>query len=620
MERTVSITNRCSRTRGFLTGGVPVIVLAAVMLSVSLAIGERTPPRSATITAEEIAAHIRFLASDALTGRRAGTEGAEKAADYIASEFRAYGLRPLGGQKSFRQPFSFVSGIRLGPGNALTLVRGSQEVAFQPGRDFVPLAFSRDGSVEADVVFAGFGISAQDLGYDDYAGNDVSGKIVLLLTGSPDGDDPHGRFGRYLSPRHKTVAARDKGARGVLFIASEEEFSKEPLTRLRYDHTFGDSGVVAFVVSQQVAEEMLRTAGRSLADVVREMSDKKTPHSFTLSSLRLRCRSDVIKERKTTANVVALLPGTDAALRTEYIIVGAHYDHLGRGGEDSLAPMQTGEIHNGADDNASGVAGLLELAQALAAERHRLKRSILFVAFSGEEEGLLGSRYFVEHPPVPLERVIAMINLDMIGRLKDNTLIVYGLGTSPVWKPLLERLNGTARFEFTARDDGVGPSDHTSFYLKDIPVLHFFTGVHEDYHRPSDDAEKINAEGERRIVTLVRDIVRELQQQHERPLFTKTRSPEPDRAQMGFRVSVGTIPDYAAEVEGVRLAGVRQGSPAEKAGLRAGDIIVRVGSRDVRNVYDYTYALQDLRPGQEVEFVILRGGERLTVHVVPERR
>jgi hypothetical protein len=599
---------------------MPVIVLVAVLLSASLAVGERMPPRRAAITAEEIAAHIRFLASDALAGRRAGTEGAEKAADYIASEFRAYGLRPLGGRNSFRQPFSFVSGVGLGPGNALALVRGSQEIAFQPGRDFVPLAFSRDESVEADVVFAGFGISAPDLGYDDYAGSDVSGKIVLVLTGSPDGDDPHSRFGRYLSPRYKTVVARDKGARGVLFIASEEEFSKEPLARLRYDHTFGDSGGVAFVVSQQVAEEMLSTAGRPLADVVREISGKKRPHSFTLPSLRLRCRSDVIKERKTTANVVALLPGTDPALRTEYIIVGAHYDHLGWGGEDSLAPKQTGEIHNGADDNASGVAGVLELAQALAAERHRLKRSILFVAFSGEEEGLLGSRYFVEHPPVPLERVIAMINLDMIGRLKDNTLIVYGLGTSPAWKPLLERLTEAARFKFTARDDGLGPSDHTSFYLKDIPVLHFFTGVHEDYHRPSDDVEKINAEGECRIVTLVRDIVRELQQQHERPLFTKTRSPEPDRTQMGFRVSIGTIPDYAAEVEGVRLAGVRQGSPAEKAGLRTGDVIVGVGSRTVRNVYDYTYALQDLRPGQEVAFIILRGSERLIVHVVPERR
>lgn len=619
MEPAGRITTRWNRSRGFLTSGVPVVVLAAVMLSVSLAVGEKRPPRSATITAEEIAAHIRFLASDALAGRRPGTEGAEKAADYIASEFRAYGLRPLGEQESFRQPFSFVSGIGLGPGNALALVRGSQEIAFQPGRDFVPLAFSRDESVEADVVFAGFGISAPDLGYDDYAGSDVSGRIVLVLTGSPDGDDPHSRFGRYLSPRYKTVAARDKGARGVLFISSEEELSKEPLARLRYDHTFGDSGIVAFVVSRRVAEEMLRTTGRHLADVVREMSDRKGSHSFPLPSLRLRCRSDVIKERKTTANVVALLPGADPVLRTEYVIVGAHYDHLGWGGEDSLAPKQTGEIHNGADDNASGVAGLLELAQALAAERHRLKRSILLVAFSGEEEGLLGSRYFVEHPPVPLERVIAMINLDMIGRLKDNTLIVYGLGTSPVWKPLLERLNEAARFKVTARDDGVGPSDHTSFYLKDIPVLHFFTGVHEDYHRPSDDVEKINAEGERRIVTLVRDIVRELQQQ-ERPLFTKTRSPEPDRAQMGFRVSIGTIPDYAAEVEGVRLAGVRQGSPAEKAGLRAGDVIVGVGSRNVRNVYDYTYALQELRPGQEVEFIILRGGERLTVRVVAERR
>jgi len=614
--------NRARLTRGHVLLAVAASLMLAVPagLVVMRGIEKDRPRHRADITAREIAAHVRYLASDALAGRRAGTEGAEKAAHYIASEFRTYGLRPLGKEGGFHQTFRFVSEVRVGEGNLLELRTGAEVRAFQPGRDFLPLPFSHNEDVEAEVVFAGFGISAPELGYDDYAGVDVRGKIVVVFTGSPDGDDPHSRFTSATVPRAKVVAAREKGARGILFIASEQAFEDDPLTRLRYDHAFGDSGIVACVISQPLANEMLAKVGKRVTDLRRELGERKEPVSFVLPHLWLRCRSHLVKESKTTSNVVGLVAGRDPLLSNEYIIIGAHYDHLGLGGADSLAPRQKGEIHNGADDNASGVAGLLELAEALAAERHRLRRSVLCVAFSGEEEGLLGSRAFVTDPPVPLDRVIAMINLDMVGRLKDNSLIIYGQGTSPVWGPLLERLNTAARFNITAHDDGVGPSDHTSFYLKNIPVLHFFTGVHEDYHKPSDDAEKINAEGERRIIAFVRDLVMELERQPQRPPFTRTATSERDRVQTGFRVSIGTIPDYAADVEGVRLAGVRPNSPAEKAGLKPGDIIVRVGSQEVRNVYDYTYALQNLRPDQEVDFVIRRDGERLILRVVARRR
>jgi aminopeptidase YwaD len=261
---------------------------------------------------------------------------------------------------------------------------------------------------------------------------------------------------------------------------------------------------------------------------------------------------------------------------------------------------------------------VLELAQSFAARKADLKRSLLFVAFSGEEEGLLGSNHYVKHPPYPIERTVAMINMDMIGRLSSDRLTVQGVGTSPRWPPLLEELNSGGKFDLRATSEGTGPSDHSSFYLRDIPVLFFFTGVHADYHKPSDDADKINAEGQARILGFVAEAVSKIQGWPERPSFTKTQSsPQPSR---GFRVSLGTIPEYGVEAEGVPLSGVRQGSPAEKAGLQAGDIIIRVGQIQIKNVYDYTFALGELKPNEEVEVEVSRSGQRLVFKVVPEGR
>ncbi|MEO0249994.1 MAG: M20/M25/M40 family metallo-hydrolase, partial [candidate division WOR-3 bacterium] len=342
--------------------------------------------------------------------------------------------------------------------------------------------------------------------------------------------------------------------------------------------------------------------GKDLGEIQERLGSSKTRSSFPLLSSRVSCRTDVIKEMKTTANVVALLEGSDPKLKSEIIVIGAHYDHLGLGRENSVSPSEIGKVHNGADDNASGVAGLLELAQALSPVKDQLRRSLLFISFSAEEEGLLGSSYYIKNPIFPLDKTIAMINLDMVGRLTGNSLIVYGTGTSPVWQPMLERLNANANFALKLMEDGVGPSDQTSFYVKDIPVLHFFTGAHEDHHKPSDDYEKINAEGERRILEFIRQLLKELDEEQDRPLFTKTKGGQEPGTQIGWRVYVGTIPDFAAQAEGLKLAGVREGSPAQRAGLQAGDVIVRVGNRDVRNIYDYTSALQNLTPGEEAEF------------------
>jgi aminopeptidase YwaD len=313
-----------------------------------------------------------------------------------------------------------------------------------------------------------------------------------------------------------------------------------------------------------------------------------------------------------------------------------------------------GEIHHGADDNASGVAGMLELARLFTSQESRPRRTIVFMAFSGEEEGLLGSNYYVNHPIVPVANTVAMINMDMIGRMKDGKLIVGGVGTASGWRSMIESQNlaqsmtvtandGTTsqlrgfpmvvaangraivtsdtakQFQLTLNEDGFGPSDHSSFYAKQIPVLFFWTGTHEDYHKPSDTADKINYTDEARIIGLVARVVRDLDSNDKRPVYAVAKSESTGRA-TGFRVYLGTIPNYADSNDGLLLDGVREDSPAAKAGIKAGDKIVKLAGREIRNVYDYTYALGEMKAGQEYEVELLRAGERIKLVITPAAR
>jgi aminopeptidase YwaD len=643
-------------------------------LSLSLAVLAQQP-RTSTPSINRLQQIISYLASDALEGRRTGTPGANDAAHYIAGEFSLLGLRPgmqMAGpgrtrgeiRARYLQPFPYVANVELGKNNLFFVNPGRADdtAQFMVGADWMPLGFSSNGSIKtAEMVFAGYGISSAELKYDDYAVSNVRDRVAIVFEGTPDGDNPHGQFVSAGQIRFKVAAARAAGARALLIIASEEKLKDDRLSRLSYDNA-GEAGIPVVVISRKLAAKILPTADTKLSDF-EQGADSRSPNTkgtalrVPISGARLNIDVNVIRRESPSFNVVGILPGSDPKLKNETIVIGAHYDHLGRGGEGSLAPRE-GDIHHGADDNASGVAGLLELARMLTSQNPKPRRTIMFIAFSGEEEGLIGSNYYVNHPIVPLTSTVAMINMDMIGRLKEKKLIIGGVGTAQEWRsmigadnsvqsmtvslnspisaasatlsaalPIVLGSNGqpvvtldpAKPFDLTLNEDGFGPSDHSSFYAKQVPVLFFWTGNHEDYHKPSDTAEKINYEGEARVVSFAERIVRDVDRSDKRPTYTVAKSESQGRS-TGFRVYLGTIPNYADSNDGLKLDGVRDDSPASKAGLKAGDKIVKMAGREVKNVYDYTYALGEMKAGQEYEVEVMRGSERLTLKITPAAR
>lgn len=652
--------------------------LLIVSFTVAVAMGQQ--PAAPIPSSERLREHVTHLASDKLEGRRTGTAGANLAAEYIAREFAKYGLRRSNGYDTagmsrieadspnrYLQKFPYVAGVDLGKSNELTFHRAASK-QFRVSADWLPLGMSSNARIEkASAVFVGFGLTAPELNHNDYAGADLTGKIAVAIPGTPDGDNPHGQFVRYEDVRWKAVAAKNAGAKALLVVAREDKFKDDWLARLHYDNRGGDAGIPVLLISRQAALHLLSLSSDAmLADleksVLRISQNKlKPPAGWSIESESVRLpyqisgsvslSTDLIRRNVSAANVIGILDGSDPVLKKEAIVIGAHYDHLGLGGEGSLAP-QSSAIHHGADDNASGTAGVLELVRLFSSKEVRPRRTLIFIAFGGEEEGLLGSSYYVNHPIVPLAETIAMINMDMIGRMKNRNLTVGGVGTAPEWRPLLESINSlqsmvvtatasprsvaprgipvvvssngstivtsdaSKQFSLTLNEDGFGPSDHSSFYSKQIPVLFFWTGNHEDYHKPSDTADKINYEDEVQILKLVAQVVREIDGAEKRPTFTVAKSSSTGRS-TGFRVYLGTIPSYADSDNGLVLDGVREDSPAAKAGLKAGDRIVKLAGRDVRNVYDYTAALGEMKAGQEYEVEIVRSSERLTLKLTP---
>ncbi len=573
---------------------------AAVALGAALALTSAAPAQEtapATCPSPELAAHlegpladVRYLADDALEGREVGSVGARCAGDFLAARLEALGLEGAGPDGSFFQTFQVRVGTAAEEGNGLVI--GGHRLGM--GRGWMPLGFSSSGEVRAPMVYFEGVPAGPALGSVEMAG-----KILVVDLPEP---SPHGSG---VDPHFGTAAAAARDAAGILFLyrpgGSLPDLARETRAAL------------AIPAAAAIRTDELVTAARAGAE----------------ASLAVRVAPRLAEAR----NVVAVLPGADPALAHEVVVVGAHYDHLGLGGEGSLSPDDHGTVHNGADDNASGTAALLEVARLLTRSESRPDRTVLFLAFTGEEKGLWGSAQYVNDPLVPLERTVAMLNMDMVGRVTENRLTVFGVGTATEWPMVLDAANKgiSGPFEIKTVDDGFGPSDHSSFYGKRIPVLHFFSNTHEDYHRITDDWDRINGEGVGRVAELVAGVVGALEPPEHRVALTVVEQERDPHAGMatdpttgtegstqGFRVSLGTIPDYSESGNGLRITGVRKGSAAEKAGLQGGDVIVGFGEAEVTDVYTYMYALQQHAPGDEVDIVVMREGKRLTFRAVLE--
>ncbi|MCY0992392.1 M20/M25/M40 family metallo-hydrolase [Nannocystis sp. ILAH1] len=563
-------------------------------------------PRSASqdpppVEPGRLRGHLAFLADDAQEGRPPGTAADQRVEEHIEQAFRQLGLQPGFGD-SFRQSFEFTDGVALRSGEQSVLQLGGKPVV----HTLVPFAAASSAPVSAKIVYVGHGIPGDTPDSGDYAKllDKVKGAIVVARSGAP--ADPH------LDPaktrvQSKVIAARDRGAVGFILW--------EPDATVPYPNhgEANDLQLPALAVSAAGTPDLLTAFGKKGPVTADNPHGGLKPGAVAKGSLH----SPVQRVTATTANVAGLLKGTG----TKRIVLGAHMDHLGRGSSSSLAPG-VDAIHNGADDNASGVAALLGVAAALAELPPEARPfDLQFVAFAAEEMGLLGSKRVVESlSPEARKDIVAMLNFDMVGRVRDNTVVVVGTGTSSAWPGLLDRAKVDPRdaartLVIKPSEDGFGASDQASYYAVDIPVLHFFSGAHDDYHRPTDDFDKINLDGAVAIADLSVRLVALMQREQPVLDFKKIATAAPRGG--GFRVSLGTVPDYAANVDGMKLTGVRPQSPAEAAGLKAGDIIVKIGKREIHNIDDYMACFGELQPGVAVPVVVDREGAKVELTITP---
>jgi hypothetical protein len=631
--------------------GIPVSTVAALVLvglagRMSPACGDDRAAPAATATLATAAApapspaevrlkaDVSFLADDAREGRAPGSSGIEQSAAYIAATFKELGLKPAAGARGYFQPFKISGLAKLGKASELAFKGpGGKEVS--AGKDDLsPLAIGTGGSFAgAPVAFAGYGITARDamkkLDYDDYAGLDAKGKAVLVFRRQPQQDRNDSPFGgktpsSYATLRHKATNAFQHGAAVLLLVndaAGTNGGKDDTLVGFLQAGNDANSSLPIMMITRALADKLLAGAGApSLTDLEKQIDTDLKPRSRVLEDWTATGKADIDRTTIETRNVVGVLEGAGPRAN-ETVVVGAHYDHLGRGGlfSGSLSVLSR-DIHNGADDNASGTSMVLEMARRLGRRADPLPRRVVFIAFSGEERGLLGSQHYVEHPLYPLNDTVLMVNFDMVGRLNDkNELTVYGTGTSPGFAALVDTLGKAEGFTVKKIADGFGPSDQQSFYVKDIPVLFAFTGTHPDYHRPSDDTERINFAGMARIADLGELFLLELVRRPTRPAFVKVAAPQGHGAGDPGRVAVtaylGSIPDYNDDIKGVKLNGVREGSPAEKGGLRKDDVIVGFGGKPIGTIYDYTDSLGRYKPGDTVEIVVKRAGTEVKLKV-----
>lgn len=574
---------------------------------------------------------LPYLASDELQGRGLGLPGLDRAADFIAAEFTAAGLHPLPGQPDFFQPFDYTT--QAGPGPATSLTFGAQPLSLDA--DYLPMRFSGETNFSAPVAFVGYGVSVPEAGYDDYDGIDVKGKVVIAMRYEPMDSRGHS----HLAPRGdvsgwsehatfsaKTKAAADHGAIALLLVNPPDS---EPDLLLPFSGTNANPAKIAvFQIKQHTADQFLLAAGNQNLKALRDQINASfRPGSQLLTGETISGSVQIETLTAHIKNVAAVLPGTGPSAG-EFVVVGAHYDHLGLGKVGHMFGP-AGSIYHGADDNASGTAAVLELATRLS-RGPPLSRSIIFICFTAEEEGLIGSDYFVKHPPVPLDKIVAMVNLDMVGRVRAQTLYVGGQGTAKDFDSVLGQadLDSPLKLRSIGRG-GLGPSDHMSFAVRRIPVLFFFSGLHADYHRPSDTSDKVNYEGIDEVADFTAKVISGLTNMPRDPYIVEADkdsmhlfgSPdfgsEPHR-----RVILGIIPDYSSQESrvGVLISGTTPGTPAQAAGLREGDLLVQFGQQKLENLMDLTQALANSKPGDHVSIKVIRGTQTLSFDVTLAER
>ena len=573
----------------------------------------------------QLRADVGFLTSERLAGRMTGSEGEALAVEYIAAQLKLIGAVPLPGLDGYSQPFDFTAGMRDG-GSTVEIVVAGETHAWS-GDDVQALSFSDNATVSGDIVFAGYGLSIPEekgFGYNSYFGLEVKDKIVVVLRYVPEDvdDDVRAILVRYSGLRYKALHARELGAKALVLVTGPRSPNAGETVPMTFDTALSGSGIAAASVSGKVANVLFRRLPEGGLEKVQQELDTGNPHvqGFVLTGLTMTLSTQVLREKRTGHNVIGWMK-PDAEPSEDWVLLGAHFDHLGLGERGtSLADKdEKGRIHFGADDNASGVAAVLDMARRLAKTPRPVNVALAF--WSGEELGLLGSTRFIESGLLAPESIRAYINFDMVGRLRDEQLNLQSVGSSPGWPRLIEQTNVVVGLDLKLQDDPYLPTDSTVFYQAGIPAIHFFTGSHEDYHKPTDTADTLNYEGLDEVVTFATLLTRKIAQL-EAPLeyaeVERTRQSGTDRDTV--RAWTGTIPNYTQEIEGLLLSGVIGGGPADQAGLQKGDVIVKFGTRKIANIYDYTFALDVVKIGEPLEIVYVREGKRQTTTLTPTSR
>jgi len=590
----------------------------------ALGLPEKTPRvshSSPEIKMEDLRAWAEFLASPFMNGRKPGSDEEKVYTQAIADFFKDLGLVPLIGNSFFHE-FEFTSGVQLGAANSaeLNFPNGKKQV-LKVNEDFVPLSFSKQGEFPAaDVVFVGYGLKAPGDGkfktYDSYAGVDVAGKWALAFRDIPEEVPNEQRIflNSFSRLQHKALAAKQSGAVGLLLVNGPQSTSRK-LLALRFDGAQAmDSGIPVLHLSNEAAEELLTKSGKNLKEL-QKANDKGEIFTAVKLSSRLRAQVSLEFERTKALNVLAKL-ATGKGNSRPVSIIGAHGDHLGTGemGSSLAQGKEQGQIHYGADDNASGVSAVMEMAQAFAKNPPKnLQSDLGFAIWSAEEVGLIGAERFLED--AKQMKISNYFNLDMVGRYREK-LHVQSVGSAKEWKSLIERVIPKTDLSLTLTDDPYLPTDSMAFYMKSIPTLHFFTGAHSEYHTPRDTVDKLNFEGLHQVTEFVQGLVVSANQKGQSLSYLKVEGSQKQMQGRSFRIYLGTIPDYAGEkVKGVKISGTAKESPAEKAGLLPGDVIVELAKTKVENIYDYVYLLQSMKPNEVTNVKVQRQGRQGQIQI-----